>query len=213
MRPQLVGIAGGSGSGKSTLAQALVERRPGACVVELDWYYLDLSHLSIGERAGWNFDHPDALDWALMIEQMRRLGAGKGVDAPVYDFATHTRGTARRAIYPAPLVVVEGILALHDAALRNALDVRIFVSAGEPVRLARRLERDVRERGRTPESVHEQFARTVRPMHEAYVEPTREHAQVIADGEGDFGSAVEKTLELLDGGVRLGPLRAAAPPP
>lgn len=199
MPARVVGIGGGSGSGKSTLAHAIAERRPGACVVELDWYYRDLSHLAPGERARWNFDHPEALDWELMFGQLQRLAAGEAVAPPVYDFTTHTRRPAVRAAGPAKLVVLEGILALHRAEVRQALDLRVFVAAAEPVRLVRRLARDVRERGRTPESVHEQFAATVRPMHDAFVEPTREHADMVADGEADFQSAVERALHLLDG--------------
>ena len=197
MRARVVGIAGGSGSGKSTLARAIVARAPGACVVELDWYYRDLSHLEPDERTHWNFDHPDALDWELMLEQLQRLGAGDAIAPPVYDFTTHTRRAAFRAVGPARLIVLEGILALHHDEVRRALDVGVFVTAAEPVRLARRLARDVRERGRTPESVHEQFAATVRPMHDAFVEPTREHADVVADGEADFTPAVEQALGLL----------------
>lgn len=199
MRSRLVGIGGGSGSGKSTLAHAIAERRPDACVVELDWYYRDLSHLPPEERACWNFDHPDALDWELMLKQLGRLASGEAVAPPVYDFSLHARRGAVRASGPARLVVLEGILALHRPEVRKALDVSIFVAAPEPVRLARRLARDVRERGRTPESVREQFAATVRPMHEEFVEPTREHADLVADGEADFQEAVERALRTLDG--------------
>ncbi len=206
MRSRLVGIGGGSGSGKSTLARAILARQPGACIVELDWYYRDLSHLTPQGRASWNFDHPDALDWTLMLEQLRRLSSGDAVAPPVYDFTTHTRRGAFRAVGPAKLIVLEGILALHRPEIRAALDVSLFVTAAEPVRLARRLQRDVRERGRTPESVHEQFAATVRPMHDAFVEPTREHADLVADGEADLSDAVERTLALLD---RLAASRSA----
>ena len=199
MRPRLVGIAGGSGSGKSTLARALLARSPG-CIVELDWYYHDLSHLPLVERSRWNFDHPDALDWDLLLEQLGRLTSGEAVGPPVYDFMTHTRAGRGPEVGPAPLIVLEGILALHSVEVRSALDLGIFMSTTEPVRLARRLERDIRERGRTPESVHEQFERTVRPMHHAYVEPTRTHAELVADGELDFGPTVEQALKLLDGG-------------
>jgi len=199
MPARVVGIGGGSGSGKSTLARAIAERRPGVCVVELDWYYRDLSHLAPGARARRNFDHPEALDWELMFGQLQRLAAGEAVAPPVYDFTTHTRRAAVRAAGPAKLVVLEGILALHRAEVRQALDLRVFVAAAEPVRLARRLARDVRERGRTPASVQEQFAATVRPMHDAFVEPTREHADLVADGEADFQSAVERALHLLNG--------------
>jgi uridine kinase len=170
--------------------------------VELDWYYRDLSHLAPERRADWNFDHPDAFDWALLLEQLRRLAGGEAVAPPMYDFGTHTRAGVSCAVGPAELIVLEGILALHGEDLRETLDVRIYVEAAEPVRLARRLERDVRERGRTPESVHEQFARTVRPMHEAFVEPTLAHADLIADGEGDPGPAAAQVFTLLDGRAR-----------
>jgi uridine kinase len=181
------------------LARAILERSPGGCIVELDWYYHDLSHLPAVERARWNFDHPDALDWELLLEQLGRLTAGEGIGPPVYDFTTHTRTGRSPDVGPAPLIVLEGILALHHDEVRESLDLGIFVSTAEPVRLARRLERDIRERGRTAESVQEQFDRTVRPMHRTYVEPTRAHARLVADGEGDFGPTVEQALTLLDG--------------
>lgn len=202
MGARVVGIGGGSGSGKSTLAHALVARIPGASIVELDWYYRDLAHLSPRERAGWNFDHPDALDWELLREQLGKLTAGEPIAPPLYDFTTHTRLAACRAVAPAKLVVLEGILALHERALREAMDLSIFVAAAEPVRLARRLKRDVCERGRTPQSVRDQFAATVRPMHEAFVAPTEAHADLVADGEGDFAPAIERALAHLDGLAR-----------
>ncbi|MEZ5394557.1 MAG: hypothetical protein R2724_17220 [Bryobacterales bacterium] len=117
--------------------------------MELDWYYRDLAHLDPQERARWNFDHPDALDWELLRDQLIRLRAGEPIAPPLYDFSTHTRRAAYRAVGPASLIVLEGILALHQRALREAMDLSIFVAAPEPVRLSRRLERDVRERGRT----------------------------------------------------------------
>ena len=195
----LVGIGGGSGSGKSTLARAILARRPDSCIVELDWYYRDLARFSLEERARWNFDHPDALDWSLMLDQLGRLSAGDAIAPPVYDFSTHTRSGAFRAVGPAKLVVLEGILALHHEDVRHALDLSIFVDAAETVRLARRLDRDVRERGRTPRSVREQFVATVRPMHEAFVEPTRAWADVVADGETGVEPAAEQALALLGG--------------
>jgi uridine kinase len=183
------------------LARAILERSPGGCVVELDWYYHDLSHLPSVERARWNFDHPDALDWDLLLEQLGRLTAGEAIGPPVYDFRSHTRAGRAPEVGPAPLIVLEGILALHNEEVRKSLDLGIFISTTEPVRLARRLERDIRERGRTAESVHEQFERTVRPMHLAFVEPTRAHARLVADGEASFGPTVDQAMALLEPGA------------
>lgn len=166
-------------------------------MVELDWYYRDLSHRAPRERERWNFDHPDALDWELLIEQLGRLAAGRAVAPPAYDFSTHTRAGQGPEVGPAGLIVLEGILALHPGEVRRMLDLGIYVTAPEPVRLARRLARDVCERGRTRESVEEQFARTVRPMHEAFVEPSRAYADLVADGEGEFGAVVEEAFALL----------------
>lgn len=194
--PALIGIGGGSGSGKTTLARELVESVD-ALVLSLDSYYRDLSHLTHEERALWNFDHPDALEWPLLAEHLTSLAAGESIARPEYDFSTHTRKPGGEILRPQQVVIVEGIFALHDAAPRSAYRLRIFVDAPEAVRLERRVIRDVIERGRTPESVEEQFDATVRPMHDKYVEPTRLSADLIADGQQPFASVIESITEAL----------------
>lgn len=202
MRPRIIGVAGGSGSGKSTLAVELARRLPGAALVELDWYYRDLSGLAPEERETVNFDHPDALDWPLCLEQVRLLAAGRPVRRPVYDFAAHTRVPGTLAVEPAGAVVVEGLLALHHDGLRAFWDLAVFVALDEERRFARRLERDVAERGRSPESVREQLERTVRPMHDRFVEPSRAHADAVADGSADPAAEAARVLDLLETKLR-----------
>ena len=194
--PALIGVAGGSGAGKTTLAQQLAAALD-APVLSLDFYYRDLAHLEPDERVARNFDHPDALEWSLLIAHVERLAGGQGVAAPVYDFTTHSRRAETQAIKPRRAIIVEGILALHHAELREAYRTSVFVEAPAAVRLARRLDRDVRKRGRTVTYVHEQFERTVRPMHERYVAPTRGHAAVVADGERPFDAVVERLLGMI----------------
>ncbi len=177
----LVAICGGSCSGKSTLA-ARVLRLLGpetATLLAFDSYYCDQSALTPEQRAEVNYDHPDSLDVELFAEHLGMLSEGESIECPVYDFATHTRLSETRTIAPAPIVVVDGILLLSDARLVPQFDMRVFRQCPEDVRLDRRIERDVLHRGRTEESVRKQFAATVKPMHDAFVSPSRVHADVI----------------------------------
>lgn len=177
----LVAVCGGSCSGKSTLA-ATVLRSLGpeiACLLQFDAYYHDQSHLAPAERAEVNYDHPDSLDVDLFATHLELLADGIPVDCPVYDFATHTRLGETRRIDPAPVVVVDGILLLADHRLVPQFDMRIFRECPEDVRLDRRIERDVLQRGRTEASVRRQFATTVKPMHDRFVAPSAAHADVI----------------------------------
>lgn len=177
----VVGIAGGTGAGKTTIAEALMAAMPSehAARIEHDHYYRDLSHLTARERAARNFDHPDALETELLVEQLRALRAGRAIERPVYDFATHTRRNLTQRIEPASVIIVEGILVLADQALRASLDVKVFVDTDADVRLLRRVRRDIAERGRTLESVEAQYYATVRPMHLQFVEPSKRFADVI----------------------------------
>ena len=202
--PVLIGVAGGSGAGKSTLARRIAAALD-ASVLSLDFYYRDSAHLPLAERDARNFDHPDALEWPLLIGHVESLAAGRTVGAPVYDFATHTRLRETRRIEPRRAVIVEGILALHEPALRRAYRTSFFVDAPEEVRLGRRVDRDVRERGRRAAQIREQFERSVRPMHQRYVEPSREHAAAIADGESPFAPLVEELVRSLGADVARGP--------
>lgn len=177
----LVAVCGGSCSGKSTLATRML-RLLGpetATMLAFDSYYRDQASLTPEERAVVNYDHPDSLDVELFSEHLSLLADGQAIDCPVYDFATHTRVAETRRIEPAPVVVVDGILILADDRLVPQFDMRIFRQCPEEVRLDRRIERDMLHRGRTEESVRTQFAATVKPMHDRFVLPSAEHADVI----------------------------------
>lgn len=191
----LIGIGGGSCSGKTTLARELAGRLD-SVILPLDSYYRDLSLLPAAEREQWNFDHPDALEWPLLVEHLTRLAAGESVQSPCYDFATHTRIRTSRPVAPAGIVVVEGILALHDAIPPDLYRLRIFVDAPRELRLQRRVMRDVVERSRAPASVASQFDATVQPMHQRYVEPTRLQADLVVDGQRPIGELADEILAL-----------------
>ena len=183
----VIGIAGGSGSGKTTVVSALV-RQLGhdlSVVLAHDRYYRDLSSMAAGARADLNFDHPDALETDLLVAHVRDLRDGRSIDAPVYDFSRHVRGERGERVEPRQVLIVEGVLVLTEEALRNLMDLRVFVDTTEHVRFERRLARDVAERGRTPESVRAQYEATVRPMHMRFVEPSRQYANLIVT-EGGF---------------------------
>jgi len=180
-RPLVIGVAGGSGSGKSTVARVMIRKLAPTPVAHLchDQYYRDLDHLSFEERALQNFDHPDSLETELLVEHLDALREGREAAVPEYDFATHSRKAETRLMVPAPVILVEGVLILADAELRNRLDLAVFVDTAADLRLARRLRRDVEERDRSPASVLDQYESTVRPMHQAFVEPSRHHAHII----------------------------------
>ena len=215
MRSAVLGLAGGSGAGKTTLVDGLTSRLRGdVSVLWFDEYYHDLVHLSPEQRAAVNFDHPDSLDEVLLIEHLDGLLAGRPVDVPVYDFATHTRTGRTRRVEPRPVVVVDGILVLAVPALRSRLDLAVFVDAPAEVRLARRMYRDVRERGRTTASVRAQFEATVAPMHEAFVDPSAEHADLRLDGTGDLDANLDVVADAVDRlhvGTRPHGLRESGP--
>jgi len=194
LQPFVIGIAGGSGSGKSTLARELTGRVQPSLLVEIDWYYRDLEALTPTEREAVNFDHPDALDWALLRDQLATLRSGASVERPVYDFALHRRRPDVVQVEPAPLIIIEGILALHDRPTRDLMDLRVFVESPLELRRARRVRRDVAERGRSAASVALQIERTVAPMHRRFVEPTRRFADVLADGSGSLEAAARAVL-------------------
>lgn len=183
-RPRLLGIAGASCSGKTVLANWLAERLEGqgTAVLAMDAYYRDLSHVAEPERASHNFDAPEAFDWDLLRAHLTALSEGRPVGMPVYDFATHTRTLQTHPLVPGRFVVFEGLLALHDAAVRRLLSTTVFVRADNAVCLARRIERDMRERSRTRESVERQYRETVLPMARKWVLPQETHASVIVDG-------------------------------
>ncbi len=177
----LIGICGGSGSGKTTLANMVAQHfgHRSSASFAFDSYYLDQGHLAASERALVNFDHPDSLDVALFVQHLRDLRAGSEIAVPVYDFSTHSRTNDVHIVDPRPIVVVEGILLLAFPEIRECLDLTVYRDCPEQTRFDRRLARDVAERGRTPESVAEQFAATVKPMHDRFVQPSMDVASLV----------------------------------
>lgn len=196
-RPLFIGLAGGSGSGKTTIAEALVDRLDGkVSLLHHDAYYRHMPELSYEERTKVNYDHPESLETELLVDNLVALRAGSAIERPVYDFEKHLRSERTVHVEPAPVVVVEGILVLAEPGLRSELDLKIFVDTDPDLRLARRLERDIEERGRTPGSVIAQYIETVRPMHIGFVEPSRRYADLIIP-EGYNPAAVATVAELI----------------
>ena len=180
-RPFMIGVAGGSSSGKTTISERLVDMTGEQHLsrIELDSYYLDRSDQTLEQRSQANYDHPDAFDWPLLNDHLAALANGANVPVPIYDYAQHNRSGETREVTPNRIVVVDGILVLYDRALRERFDLKIFVDTAADIRLIRRLQRDVAERGRTPDSVIEQYLTTVKPAHERFIEPSKRHADVI----------------------------------
>ncbi len=196
----IIGLCGGTGSGKTTIARRIVEAVGAGNVVllEQDSYYRNLIDMPLDARHKANFDHPDAIDSELIVNHLRRLRGNLPIEMPVYDFKTHTRTTQVEVIEPKPVVLIEGILIFAEPRILELLDVKVFVDTPDDIRFIRRLERDIRERGRTMESVIEQYLVTVRPMHFEFVEASKRHADIIIPegGNSDVG------IEILCGMVR-----------
>jgi len=196
----IIGICGGTGSGKTTVANRILESvSPGEVVfIQQDSYYRNITDLPLDYRHIANFDHPDALDNDLLVNHVRRLKSGETVELPLYDFKTHTRMNETRHVESKPIVIVEGILIFADPRLLEQMDIKVFVDTPDDIRLIRRLRRDLAERGRTVESVIEQYIATVRPMHMQFVEPSKRHADVIIP-EGGHNLV---SIDLLSGKIR-----------
>jgi uridine kinase len=195
--PVIVGIAGGSGSGKTTIAESLVEQLNGnVALIQHDAYYRHTPELSFEARSQVNYDHPASLETELLVEHLVSLRSGHRIEKPAYDFASHLRSDEVDTILPAPVIVVEGILVLAEPGLRAELDLKIFVDTDADIRLARRLQRDIDERGRTVASVITQYFTSVRPMYLEFVEPSKGHADVIIEG-GFTPEAVETVMEMI----------------
>ena len=189
----LIGIAGGTGSGKTTVAVKLADALPAGrtALIQQDWYYRDRSALPFEARTALNFDEPDALENDLLLADLLRLKASQPVECPQYDFATHTRRAERRAVAPAPIILVEGILLFAIPDLRDAFDLRLFVDTDDDVRVLRRVRRDIQERGRDIDSIESQYLGTVRRMHQQHVAPSRGHAHLIIPEGGENAPALE----------------------
>ena len=189
MKPVVVGVCGGTGSGKTTVSQAILDRvtKGRIAYIQHDSYYCDLAHLPLEERSRVNFDHPDSLENELLVRHLRQLCAGQPAEVPIYDFTTHTRRPETRAVHPHRVILVEGILIFADKALRKMMDVKLYVDTDADLRFIRRLQRDIAERGRTMESVVQQYLNTVRPMHLEFVEPSKRYADIIIP-EGGFNT-------------------------
>ena len=203
----VLGIAGGTGSGKTTIAQKLLSSIPpgSAVLIDHDAYYRDRSSLPREERERINYDHPDAIETELLVQHLALLRAGQGVDVPHYDFREHARRPDTRRVEPAPVVVVEGILVLADERLRAHMDLKLFVDTDADIRLMRRLQRDIEERGRSFAQVREQYDGSVRPMHLAFVEPSKRFADLIVPEGGENQPALDviagRLLQLVQGAV------------
>lgn len=194
----IIGIAGGTGSGKTTLARKIQEAFPGQSIlISQDSYYKDLSRLSIEEREAVNFDHPDSLDFDLLAHHLQELKKGKRIQKPVYNFQTHTREQQTESIFPHKLIIIEGILLFSVPEVCNHCDIKFFIDADDDVRLLRRIQRDIHERARTFESVCIQYLTTVKPMHEAFVQPSKKMADLIVPRGGENQRALELIISKL----------------
>jgi uridine kinase len=185
-RPYLIGVAGGSNSGKTTIAERLADviGTEELSLIRLDSYYITMRDEPIEVRAAVNYDHPDAFDWDLLYRHLQRLTAGESVRVPVYDYTIYDRTDEFELVVPGKVVIVEGILVLWEPRLRGMLDLKVFVDTPADLRVIRRLQRDVAERGRTQESILDQYLTTVRPSHEQFIEPSKRYADVIVPEGG-----------------------------
>jgi len=198
MKPNfIIGIGGGTGAGKS-LAAKLIKHyiRPiGAVIISTDDYYRDLSHLTKDELKTYNFDHPRAFDHELFLKHLERLKAGESILMPSYDFKTHARKRRLTLVKPRPVIIVEGLFALVFEPVRRLFDLSVYIDTSNSTRFARRLERDTRERGRTPESVTDQYLHHCRPMHEKFIAPTKKSADLVISGEKISRENLQPVLE------------------
>lgn len=192
-KPILIGITGGTGSGKSSIADAIYSSFSTDCIamIQQDMYYKDQSNLSMEERVKTNYDHPKAFDNDLLISHLKDLMEGKSIEKPIYDFSVHNRSKETVKIDPKSIIIVEGILVLEDERLRDLLDIKVYVDTDADIRILRRLIRDINERGRTLESVVNQYLDVVRPMHMQFTEPTKRYADIIVPEGGQNKVAID----------------------
>lgn len=198
-RPFVIGICGGTGSGKTTITDRLSKAlsAEGVVVLQQDYYYKDLPHLSHAERAQCNFDHPSAIDTDLFVQHIKRLRQGVSIERPVYDFTQHRRANQTVRIEPRSAILVEGILIFENQVLRGLMDLKVFVDTDADLRFIRRLFRDINERGRTIESVVAQYEKTVRPMHLEFVEPSKRYADMIIPEGGHNEVGIDLVIQKL----------------
>lgn len=192
-KPIIIGVAGGTGSGKTTVAKEIFHQfnEQSIVLIEQDAYYKDQGHLSFEERLLTNYDHPLAFDNDLLLNHLKMLLEGMGIEKPVYDYANHTRSSEVLSIAPKDVIILEGILILEDERLRDLMDIKLFVDADADIRIIRRLVRDVQDRGRSIESIIEQYISVVRPMHLQFIEPTKRYADVIVPEGGQNQVAID----------------------
>ena len=198
----VIGIAGGSGSGKTTVVRAITEKLKGqkVTVIPQDSYYKDSSDLSDEEKRVHNFDHPDAIEWDLLCNQLRDLKNGKAIEQPIYSFISCSRSkTETKRVEPADVIIIEGIMALHHKKLRDMMDLKIFVDTDSDVRLIRNIRRDVVERGRTVEMVLDRYEKVLKPMHEQFIEPTKKFADLIVPWGGDNRTGIHILKTYIEG--------------
>lgn len=196
----VIGIAGGTGSGKTTVVNKILERldQTQVTVIPQDSYYKDNSHLPLEKRQELNFDHPDSIDWTLMVEQIQRLKAGYSIEQPMYSYITCTRSKDTIHIEPTQIIIVEGILIFTDPSLRECLDMKIFVDADPDDRLSRVISRDIVERGRSVNKVLDRYEKTVKPMHLQFIEPTKRYADIIIPQGGRNTVAINMLISTIE---------------
>ncbi|MFP7169647.1 uridine kinase [Terribacillus sp. 7520-G] len=192
-KPIIIGVAGGSGSGKTSVTRSIYKRFTDKTilVIEQDSYYKDQSHLPFEKRLNTNYDHPFAFDNELLMQHLQQLGEQKPIEKPIYDYKIHTRSEETIPVEPKDVIILEGILILEDERLRDMMDIKVFVDTDADLRIIRRLLRDIKERGRTIDSVIEQYVNVVRPMHLQFIEPTKRYADIIIPEGGENHVAID----------------------
>lgn len=192
-RPIIIGVTGGSGSGKTSVSHAIFDQLHGHSILmlEQDSYYRDQSDMSLDERRAVNYDHPAAFDTDLLIDQLSKLAHWESIDKPMYDYSTFTRSDMTERVDPREVIILEGIFVLSDPTLRDLLDIKVFVDTDDDIRIIRRIQRDMKERGRSLQSVIDQYLKTVKPMYHQFIEPTKRYADVIVPEGGENKVAID----------------------